>query len=262
MNTTPSVRAGPVCYVYGVVPADAAEPTGATGVGDPPGRVTLVRHGRVAAPVSPVPEDRPLGTAADLRAHVALLNGFTAAGAGVLPLRFGTVADTAEQVVRALLRPQEPIFRRALSALDGRAQYTLRASYHEDRLLREIVGGREDIARLRAQSLAASEDPGHVQRVRLGELVADAVAARSGTDRDGLVDRLGPLATAVATAPDGSADPGFSASFLVHPDDWADFESTAEALARSWSDRVSLRLLGPLAPYEFAAALVAEAEGC
>jgi len=42
------------CYVYGIVPHDVEPAPGAKGVGDPPARVQVVRHGGIAALVSEI----------------------------------------------------------------------------------------------------------------------------------------------------------------------------------------------------------------
>ncbi|WP_178974166.1 GvpL/GvpF family gas vesicle protein, partial [Mycobacterium colombiense] len=52
-------------YVYGIVPADVQVEEHARGVGDPPAKVDVVREGDIAALISDVPTDRPLGTPED-----------------------------------------------------------------------------------------------------------------------------------------------------------------------------------------------------
>ena len=59
-------------YVYGIVPADV-EPGDATGVAD--GKVDIVTDGDIAALVSAMSVDRPLGKPEDLRAHANVLDG-------------------------------------------------------------------------------------------------------------------------------------------------------------------------------------------
>ncbi|WP_178974184.1 GvpL/GvpF family gas vesicle protein, partial [Mycobacterium colombiense] len=77
-------------YVYGIVPADAQVAEDARGVGDPPGKVKVIREGDVGALVSEVQLDRALGTPDDLQAHEQVLDS-TASTAPVLPMRFGAV---------------------------------------------------------------------------------------------------------------------------------------------------------------------------
>src|SRR5437879_5718571 len=90
------------CYVYGVVPADVELGADLTGVGEDGGRVSLVRRGDVAALVSEVDVDRPLGRPEDLVAHERILDA-VAAGAPVLPFRFGAVMTGTGEVGDELL---------------------------------------------------------------------------------------------------------------------------------------------------------------
>jgi hypothetical protein len=214
----------------------------------------------VAALVSEIGTDRPLGTPNDLRAHARVLDTVTAGRTAVLPFRFGGVVRDEDAIADELLGPFEQQFAAALEDLGDLAQFTLRGVYQEDRILREIIADREDIARLREEIAGLSEDAGYYQRIRLGELISQEITARCAADADVLVDRLAPLAVAVSTATDGSAGQTVDASFLVHQSKWADFEAAAEDLAVAWNGRVELRLLGPLAPYDFVSDALAEAE--
>src|SRR5689334_7670159 len=96
--------AGNGTLIYGFVPGDVEPTPSAQGVGDPPAEIDTVMYDDVAALVSDVPLDRPLGRSADLRAYQRLLDG-TATVAPVLPVRFGTVL-TDRDAVRDLLADQ------------------------------------------------------------------------------------------------------------------------------------------------------------
>ncbi|GAA1126980.1 GvpL/GvpF family gas vesicle protein [Kitasatospora arboriphila] len=249
------------CYVYGIVPAGTRTPDDLRGVTDPPARIGVVGRGRVAAVVSEVPVDRPLGTAADLRAHAGVLDTLAARHTAVLPIRFGAVVRDSHAVEEDLLAPYEEEFHAALEELAGHAQFTVHCDYREEELLRDIVADRADIARLREDVATQGEAAGHYLRVRLGELIADEIAARRDEDATVLADSLARHATAVAPARSGPAEQRFSAAFLVRETERAAFEQAAEGLARRWAGRLRVRLLGPLAPYDFAAAFTEAAEG-
>ncbi|MGW4698040.1 GvpL/GvpF family gas vesicle protein [Kitasatospora cineracea] len=255
---TPSDRA---CYVYGIVPADAPGPDeaagadGFVGVGDPPEPVRRVRHGDVAALVSEIDPRRPLGTPQDLIGHARVLDAVAAGRTAVLPFRFGAVVRDPAAVTDELLAPQGERFRSALEELAGLAQFTVRGTYREEAVLREIVEQRPDIARLRAETAALPEDASRPQRIRLGELVSAELADRARAGADELLARLGPLAVATVRA-DPSADQPVGASFLVADDRWPEFTRATDELGADWAGRIDLRLLGPLAPYDFAARLV------
>ena len=96
-RTAGHARALELVYLYGIAPSAVAIRRGLTGVGDPPGRVQLVRHGQIAAVTSAIPAGRPVGRPSDLRAHASVLDTLASVSA-VLPMRFGSVLadrDTA-----------------------------------------------------------------------------------------------------------------------------------------------------------------------
>lgn len=246
-------------YVYGVVPATAPPPPDTLGVGTPPGPVELIRHGRIAALVSEVDRREPLGTPDDLRAHARILDTLAANATPVLPFRFGGVVRDRQAVAEELLEPGEPGLAAALEELGDLVQFTVRGDYRQDRVLREILRDRPDIAELRERTKDLPAEAGLDLRMRLGEMISQEITARRQADIQALLDTLAPLATAsVDGAP--ADEQVIGASFLIHPDERAEFETTVEDLARTWAERVDLRLLGPLAPYDFAATIVEHTE--
>jgi hypothetical protein len=247
--------AAPACYVYGIVPADTDEPPDVEGVGDPAAPVLLVRHHRLAAVVSEIDPSRPLGTPGDLLGHARVLDSLAAARTAVLPFRFGAVVRDIEAVTDDLLAPQEEPFLAALGDLTDLAQFTVRGTYRQERVLREIIDGRQDIARLRERIATLPADATHYERIQLGELVAQELTARGRADAEHLLEVLSPLAAA-ASGPQGTSDQPVNAAFLVPYDRWKEFEHAVNDLAAAWNGRLDLRLLGPLAPYDFASGMV------
>jgi len=91
------------------------------------------------------------------------------------------------------------------------------------------------------------------EQARRSELLAGAIEARRATDADLLHGSLAPLALAARSAESAEEDGLVDASFLVEDARRDEFEQAVEELSRDWHGRVRLRLLGPLAPYDFAA---------
>ncbi len=245
------------CYVYGVVLSRAELPAGARGVGDPGGEVSLRRHAEVAAVVSGLPAGGALGTRRDLLRHSAILDGI-ARSAPVLPMRFGAVLPDAEAVVDELLGPNHARFAEALAALEGQAQFTVKARYVESVVLREVLVEEPDIAGLRDALRDRSAGAGYEERIRLGELVAQAVARRRDADAAALVDELAPYARLVTWAPSRVEDGVVDAALLVDRAVWSALERAVEGIAQHRAGRLRLRLLGPLAPYDFSSELMME----
>lgn len=246
------------CYVYGIVadlpPQAVKEVESLSAVGNPEGSVTLVRHDGLAALVSEIPVGVPLGKPEDLRAHARALDALAAAGATVLPLRFGTVVADTRAVTEELLTGSHDDFAAALERLAGHAQFTVRARYEGDMVLREVLDEQPVARQLREELAGMPEEAGYYQRVRLGEMISEAIDAKRTVDRAELLRRLEPLADASAEGREPSGEEVANAAFLVAHRRQAEFEAEAEKLARAWYGRVRVRLLGPLAPYEFASA--------
>jgi hypothetical protein len=237
-----------VCYVYGIVSADARLPEGLTGTGG--GEVSLVRHGDLAGVVSEMPTDDALGTREDLLAHEGVVAAL-AADHTIVPLRFGAVVTTADAVVDEMLGPYYDWFTAVLADLSGRIEFSVSGTYVQDTVLREVLEEEPEVMRLRESLRDLPEDAGYYDRVRLGELIVQALDAKRARDTEELVETLAPHAVAVAPREPVGEDTAADAAFLVVAEDRARFEQAVDELGHRWADRIRLRQLGPLAPYDF-----------
>lgn len=237
-------------YVYGIVPADVQAEDHASGVGDPPSEVTVVRHGDVAALVSEVPVDRPLGTPDDMTAHARLLDG-SAAVVPVLPLRFGAVLTDTDAVEKELLESNHDKLHAVLDELEGRAQFVIKGRYVENAILRELLDESPEAAGLREQIRGKSEDATRNERIALGEMINNAVEAKRDADTDRVVRALDALDPLVNLRPPTHEEDAVHIAVLVELARQDELEQVLTELAENWDGRVELSLLGPMAAYDF-----------
>lgn len=240
-------------YIYGILPGDVELTPEPRGVGEPPGEIRLVRHQDIAALVSDLYLDRPLGRPKDLRAHQQLLDD-VASEVPVLPLRFGAVMRDPDAIVHELLAPHHDEFRSALEDLEGRAQYVVKARYEEGAVLREVLRERPEAQHLRDQIRGLPEDATWDARIRLGELINEAIEAKRDADTQALAESLAPFAVAIVVREPTHEEDAAHLAVLVDTDGLEDFVEALEEWAGRWEGRVTLRLLGPQAPYDFVAA--------
>ncbi|WP_188193264.1 GvpL/GvpF family gas vesicle protein [Nonomuraea sp. SYSU D8015] len=237
-------------YVYGLVPEDVEVSDDALGVGDEPKELEVIRHGKVAALVSEVSLDRPLGTPDDLLRHEGLLDA-TAAEVPVLPLRFGGVLASREAVVDELLAPHHDEFAAALKEMEGRAQYVVKGRYVEQTVLREVLEENPQAARLRDQIRDMGEDAARDARIALGELVERAITAKRQTDTQMLLEALTPVSALSAVREPTHELDAVHLALLVEKERQAKLEEVVGDFAERWAGRVEFRLLGPMAAYDF-----------
>jgi hypothetical protein len=234
--------------LYGVAAAGLVVPAELVGVDEQP--VVLVPYGDIAAVTSPLPADSMLAGRAELLAHSHVLDAIAAAGP-VVPVRFGSVLQSTDAVARELLEPRHDELLAILGELAGHAQFTVRARYDEQQILTEVVAENAEIAQLRALTRERPDASSYGERVRLGELVARALEAKSIEDGRRLLAELERYATAVNVRESAGLDRLLDVALLVDDSRRAEFEEAVEALAAEFAGRARLKLVGPTAPYDF-----------
>jgi hypothetical protein len=249
-TAAPDGRGGHYAYVYGIVPADVTVTETASGVGDPPAAVRLVRCGEVAALISDIQAGRPLGQPGDLVAHEQLLDA-AASQAPVLPFRFGAVLPDEQSVAHDLLDRWHDDFATQLAELDGRRQFVVQGRYAEMAVLQEILSESRPAAELRDQIAGQPEAATREARIRLGEIIATALEAKRDADTQAASEALAPHSVAIAGRPPSHELQAVHLAVLVDPAGEQGFSGAIEELTRHWAGRVELRLLGPMAAYDF-----------
>lgn len=237
-------------YVYGILPGDIEVESGAAGVGDPPGEIRVVRHGDLAALVSDVALDRPLGRAEDLFAHEELLDS-SAADVPVLPLRFGSVVTSDEAVAEELLGPHHDEFAEALRQLEGQNEYVVQGRYVEHAILREVLAEEPAAAQLNEEIKGMDPDATREDRMRLGEIISNAIEAKRQADTEALGNALSGRVTASLVRPPSHELDAVYVAFLVQAGKADALRQAVDRLAEEWQGRIELRLIGPLAAYDF-----------
>ncbi|MBT2442947.1 GvpL/GvpF family gas vesicle protein [Streptomyces sp. ISL-36] len=233
-------------YVYAITGADhPLRLDDLHGVGDPPSPLRAVTTDTVAAVVS----DAPPGLRAkrrDVTAHERVLEALMADGA-TLPMRFGLLGPDDERVAEVLGR-DAPAYRKRLTELEGHVEYHLKAARDEKDLLIEIMAQSE---RARELNQRTRSDPGaHDERIALGELVAQEVAARGDAQAEETVKRLLPAASRASRGEPGATH-FLNVSFLVPAESTDAFVGAVREEADRLGEGYSFTLTGPLPPYSF-----------
>ncbi|MGF7124350.1 MULTISPECIES: GvpL/GvpF family gas vesicle protein [unclassified Rhodococcus (in: high G+C Gram-positive bacteria)] len=240
----------PVVYVYGLVPADVEVKEDATGIGSPPRPLKIVTHDDVAALVSEIDPNSPLGSSDDLRAHAAVLDA-TVTAAPVLPLRFGAVLTDTDAVVSELLEQYRDEFHDALEQLEGMVQFVVKGRYVEDAILREILSDDPEAGRLREAIRDQTEDVTRDERLALGELISRALTGKREQDTQRIVEAVEPVAAAVSAREPTDDEEAGSVAVLIPADRTDELEEAVAPLIDEWQGRIDVTVTGPLAAYDF-----------
>jgi Gas vesicle synthesis protein GvpL/GvpF len=244
----PSAGAASAVYVYGVV-AGPAPAIGDPGVGS--GRVRAIEEGGLAALVSDVSAEWRAAGRADVEAHDRVVGGLVGRGT-VIPMRFGIVMASDEEVRERLLGLHAGELTSLLERLDGRVQMSLKAFYVEEALLRKVLERHPELKRRSMALEAVPPAASHDQRIALGRDVAAAVEEQRGLDEQALVAPLAEVAEEILVDAPASDRQAAAFQLLVHRDKRERLDAAVQRLAQQHGDRFALRYVGPVPPYSFA----------
>lgn len=244
--TTPVGR----CYLYGVIRSEATPPQPMIGVKG--AEVVRLEHGPVAAIISPLGDARVRSSRADLSAHQQVVEE-VAEHTTILPMQFGVVMPSPEAVIEDLLAPNAPDLATQVDRLAGKTEHRLRVTYHEDVALGEILAEDRRVQRLQERIRQEGKAASYGDRIHLGELVSGALDRLKATDASAILGELEPHADAITVLTDQRQDTVVHAAFLIEGSTAPAFDAAVEELAGRSAERMSLELVGPLAPWDFAA---------
>ena len=234
-------------YVYGVLRADQKPPE-MKGIADQP--LHEVSSGNLAALVSELHDlSLQLGRE-EMTKHVQVLDKAQENGT-VLPMRFGVVMDGEPAIKEHLLEAHREELEQQLEELKGKAELRVRAVYEEQTLMREIVSEEAEIAKLRESLQGKPEDATYYARIRLGEMVAEAVQRKREADAAAILDPLAPLAYATNVGEPPNERIAVTASFLVDEKRIAEFDKAVDGIGRAQASRMKIKYTGPLPPHSF-----------
>jgi Gas vesicle synthesis protein GvpL/GvpF len=245
------VSASTNTYVYGVVPAaNARRWPKAAGVDGASRPVRTIVEGELAALVSDIDADRTPGRREDVEIHRRVLSKAIQRST-TIPMRFGIVMPDDDTVRERLLERHAAELTELVNSLEGRIQMSVKAFYADDALLRDVLGANPDLARQSAE-LGPPDDPAdQAARVRLGELVAQAVDARRAEVESALVDELSALADDVQVDPPSGERGALNAQLLVRRDRRPELDEKVHELGEVLEGDLAFRYVGPLPPYSF-----------
>jgi len=237
-------------YVYGVIAASGETAPQVEGIQAAP--VRLVGPPELGALVSDLGTDA-LPAPKAVRAHWRVLEE-ASQDATVVPARFGMVMESDDAVVTGLLEAHHETLSALLHDLADKVQLTVKGTYDEELMLREIVQSTPAVAELNERLRTVSVEAAYYDRIRLGELVAAEVDHHRVADTVAAVARLEPLAEAVCEHEVRQPSAAYDLAFLVRREAMDDFTEGVGALDREVGDRIELSYVGPSPAYSFAEA--------
>jgi len=235
-------------YVYGIVRADGKSHSRAKGIGDK--QVRVVDADGLGALTSDVPPGYLEAGREELLAHSRVLERAVEQGT-VLPMQFGVVMPDESAVREQLLDPHRGELEAQLEEMEDKFEANLKAIYDERALLTEVIDEEPEVAKLKRSIQGQPEEATHFERIRMGELIAEAVDQKRGRDADEILRRLANHAVAVEVGEPVHERMALNASFLIDRSTQKKFDAEVDRIAEEQGGRLRFKYTGPLAPHSF-----------
>jgi len=236
-------------YVYCLIRSEEPHEFTTLGIGERGDVVHTVNFMDLAAVVSSSPVKDYESTRRNMMAHTRVLEEvmreFT-----ILPVRFGTVAPSEEDV-RKLLERRFGEFHGLLNEMEGKVELGLKALWYEGVIFDEIVKENADIRRLRDALMGRPPEETYYERIRLGEMVEAAVWKKRDEDAEKILTPLRPIVRQTRANKIISDRMILNAAFLVDKEREAEFDQAVEKLDREMRHRIIFKYVGPVPPYNF-----------
>lgn len=240
-------------YLYCIIPGKDNRTFGVNAVGNGGEVVRTVCHEGLAAVVSDSPVKQYESTRQNMMAHERVLETVMRETT-LLPVRFGTVTDSVSPVknIKKLLESRFEEFQKLLGDMEDKVELGLKAFWRDEKsIFEEIITENADIRRLRDSLSGKSAEATHFDRVRLGEMVKEALNRQRIKEATNILLPLRRIAHSVQENAVLGDRMVVNVAFLVERNKEPEFDQLVSKLDKQLVERVAIKYIGPVPPYNF-----------
>ena len=170
----------------------------------------------------------------------------------VLPVRFSTISphDNDEAIIRILTEDYTRLDD-LLSKMKGKKELGLKVVAEESKIYENIILKYESIRTLRDKLINQPSDKIHYQRVKIGEMVAEALKNEIESYKKQILDILNPIAEDVKITDNYGNLMILNAAFLIKEIKESLFDSAVNDLDKKYGNIMTFKYVGTLPPYNF-----------
>jgi hypothetical protein len=251
MNPTTAVQEGK--YIYCVIGSSESRSFGPLGIGGRGDPLHTIVVGDVAAVVSDAPLTRYRVSRDNTLAHQKAIEAVMAQQP-VLPVRFATIAEDEEKVKR-ILKAEYDSFKRLLAKVGDKVELGVKAVFLEN-VYETILGKYQAIRTFKERIAVLPAERTHFERMRIGEMVEEALGTEKQSAADDILATLSPLAAEVKTNSTYGELMIVNAAFFVPKCRETDFDRSVQELGAKYDGRATLKYVGTMPPFNFVTLMI------
>ena len=236
-------------YIYCILDGNDGRHFGPIGIGQRGDLVTTIGYNDISAAISNSPLDQFVINRENLTAHELVIEEVMKCHT-VLPVRFCTIADNAEEV-RGFLRKRYSEFRGLLKDLDNKVEMGLKARWTDMKAVFSAIAQDDALVReMKARPRNPDTDE-EVYKLGLGKAVQEALRRKKQDEAARIVRGLARAVLDCRQNETVGDDMFLNAAFLIDRTREKQFDFLLESMAEPYADRADFTCIGPAPPFNF-----------
>jgi hypothetical protein len=238
-------------YIYGIIRHSGPLDYGPIGIGKRGDLVYTINFKDISAVVSNSPiiqyEARRVNMITHENVLEEVMKQFT-----VLPVRFSTISEHNDDAgILRILEKEYIKLDDMLGKMEGKKELGLKVLAQEAAIYESILEKYDGIRSLRDKLIDLPADKTHYQRMKIGEMVAEALKKETGNYKNIILNVLSPLANDVKINDNYGELMILNAAFLIKNAVEKDFDKAVNELDEKYCNLMIFKYVGTLPPYNF-----------
>ena len=237
-------------YVYCIIESNEGRNFGSIGIGQRGDIVSTIGFNDISAVISSSPMTNYVINRENMTTHERVIEevmkDYT-----VLPVRFCTIASSAEEI-RTLLRRRHSEFKGLLRDMDNKVEMGLKALWKDvNQIFHEIAEKNQEVRKLKKKTREKAGRGNNTLKIDLGKAVKKALESKKADEARSVVNMFKRTAIDAKTN-DVFGDSMFlNAAFLIDRTREKEFDFMVEDLVKKYEDRATFKYVGPIPPFNF-----------
>ena len=237
-------------YIYCIIGLAQDRNFGPNGIGTR-GEVLTIGYNDLCMVVSSHPLTKFTVSRENLIAHERVIETVMKEFDSVLPVRFGTIASSADEI-RNLLDRRSREFKNLLRDMDHKIELGVKGIWKDmPTIYKEISRENKDIKRTQGEILSAKGKKSIGAKIELGKRVEEALTSKKEKEQEGVVEILRRIAFDHKLNKAIGGEMFMNAAFLVDKGREKEFDNVMEELTDQYKSRTAFLYAGPLPVFNF-----------
>lgn len=238
-------------YIYGIIRHSGPLDYGPIGIGKRADKVYGINYKDISAVVSNSPiityEARRVNMIAHEKVLEEVMKQFT-----VLPVRFSTISEHSDDAgILRILEKDYATFDETLTKMEGKKELGIKVLAHEAPIYENILEKYDEIKSLKGKLMNLPADKTYYQRMKIGEMVAEALKKETTNYKNIILDALNPIADDVKINNNYGEMMILNAAFLIKNNTEPEFDKAVNDLDEKYGHLMTFKYVGTLPPYNF-----------